>query len=103
MSGHCATNKMLLHRKQVQSNKCPCCNDLNLVEDTHHQVHCTLTERLILWQDGTSALDVWLMNKDTHPILRQSIVAHIQGRGSITFESTIDPLYAFPQDQDDIG
>jgi len=83
-----ATNKNLSQRhRDGRCDKCPCCTIH--VETAAHVLLCLEVGWVEAFQLGTTALEQWLDEADTHPDLMDSIVEYVQRWGAITMEEAI--------------
>ena len=103
VSGFSATNKTMSYRSPLHSTSCPCCQLPDIIEDTHHQIHCTNPERQQLWQDTLSNLSSWLDSHDCEPHLSITILTYLSNKGAIAFTQSTPPNLSFSDIQDQIG
>jgi hypothetical protein len=83
-----ATNKNLSQRhRDGRCDKCPCCTIH--IETAAHVLLCLEVGWVEAFQLGTTALEQWLDEADTHPDLTDSIVEYVQRWGAITMEEAI--------------
>ena len=102
VSGFCATNKMMSFRDPNHSNLCPCCQH-NIIEDSHHQLHCQDPNRIQLWTDNIHGFRIWLTRNDTDPRLTSAIITYLQHKGNKSFTASCHPSLQITNHQDMIG
>jgi hypothetical protein len=97
-------NRYLSRWKKGVINVCSSCGRPN--EDTKHITRCTNPIRSELFQEGVTAISMWLKKNHTPTPLRQMITTYLRQRGNssmVSLTPNSSPYHEFAKAQDDIG
>ena len=74
-SHNCGVGTTLVEWNQQNDDRCPRCSH---PEDTTHVLRCTGSGATEVWNEHYTALEEWMTETDTHPLLQEVLLQNLQ-------------------------